>query len=79
MGFSTTSLCDDKGLNVVVYVLGIIFAVWVIYLGGAERLENTFLGYLEFGTFAYKTSFIKFSAWIGLLLCIGLLVSEVMG
>jgi hypothetical protein len=53
--------------------------VWIIYLGGAERLENTFIGYLEFGTFVEKANLIKFIAWIGLLLCIGFLSSEVIG
>jgi len=29
-----------------------IFCLWVIFLGGAERLENTLLGYFEFSVFA---------------------------
>ena len=37
----------------------ILFCLWVIFLGGAERLENTLLGYLEFGQLAEKAALIK--------------------
>lgn len=45
----------------------------MIFFRGAERLENTFLGYLEFGPGAEKASYIKFGAWIGIIGCIAIL------
>ena len=56
------------------YLLGIAFCVWVIFFGGAERLEDTLLGYLEFGPAAEKAFYIKFSAWLGIITCVVLLL-----
>ena len=51
------------------YLMGIAFCIWLIYFGGAERLESTLLGYLEFGAAAEKSLYIKLSAWVGLIIC----------
>lgn len=52
------------------WFLGIVFNIWIIFFGGAERLENTFLGYLEFGFVGEKAVYIKVFAWLSILGCI---------
>jgi len=44
----------------------IAFSIWVLFLGGASKLENTFLGYLSFGRYGDKQAFIKGLAWVAL-------------
>ena len=58
------------------YLIGIAFFVWVIFFGGAEKLENTLLGYLEFGPGAEKATYIRFGAWLGIISCIALIYIE---
>ncbi|GLP96643.1 hypothetical protein [Paraferrimonas sedimenticola] len=41
----------------IVFKLGI--CIWIVFFGGAERIENTFTGYLNFGQFADKARLIK--------------------
>ena len=53
--------------------IGIIFFIWVVFFGGAEKLENTLLGYFEFGVFALKASYIKAFAWLSLFVSVGFL------
>ena len=60
-----------------IYLLGIVFSIWVIFLGGAERLENTILGYFEFGIAGEKSIYIKVVAWIGLIGSVALFLSEI--
>ena len=44
-----------------------VFCIWVIYLGGAEWLENTVLGFMEFGYVgSQKASTIRFLAKVSL-------------
>ena len=50
--------------------------VWVIFLGGAEKLEDTFLGYFEFGESGSRAGYIKAISWIALLASIYLLATE---
>lgn len=50
------------------------FNVWIIFFGGAERLENTLLGYLGHGAVGEKAVYIKVFAWISLLFCVYQLV-----
>ena len=57
-------------------IVSFIFCIWVIYFNGAERLENTILGYFEFGELAEKTIYIKTSAWFGLVLILGLFIKD---
>lgn len=52
------------------YLVSMFFCIWVIFLGGAERLENTLLGYLEFGNAAEKVTYIKVCAWLALILSV---------
>jgi hypothetical protein len=53
-----------------------IICLWVIYFNGAERLENSILGYFEFGQIVEKSAYIKVAAWLGLILSIGFLISD---
>jgi hypothetical protein len=53
-----------------------IICLWVIFFNGAERLENSILGYFEFGQIAEKSAYIKVAAWLGLILSIGFLISD---
>jgi hypothetical protein len=53
-------------------MIGIAFCLWVIFFGGAEKLENTFVGYLEYGVFADSASMIRLAAWISLIAGIAL-------
>lgn len=39
-------------------------------------LENTVLAYFEFGPLGEKAAYIKVMAWLGLIICIGLLLFE---
>ena len=48
--------------------------IWVIFFGGADRLENIAAGYFEFGPFAERASYIKACAWLTLLLLTGVLL-----
>lgn len=45
-------------------LLYIAFPIWILFLGGAKRLESTFLGYVTHGVGDEKTIFIKIGAWI---------------
>jgi len=58
------------------YLIGIVFSVWVLFYGGAERLENTVFGYFEFGSAAEKAVLIKVVAVITLLTSLALLVYQ---
>lgn len=44
----------------------IVFYLWVIFLGGAERLQDTLIGYLEFDN-AYP-KYMRYAAWVSLIL-----------
>lgn len=60
-----------------VYTLfGILISIWLIFFEGAERIENTLLGYFEFGFIAEKADYIRVGAWIGLITSVVLIVSE---
>jgi len=54
-------------------LLMIGLSVWVIFMGGAERLEHTVLGYFEFGFFADKAQAIRILAWVSLIANVALL------
>jgi hypothetical protein len=56
--------------------LGAIFCVWVIFLGGASRLENSLVAYFEFGLVGSSASAIRVLAWAYLLLAGFFLISE---
>ncbi len=60
-----------------IFLLGIVFSIWVIFFGGAERLENTILGFFEFGIAGEKSIYIKVVAWIGLIGSVALFLSEI--
>ncbi len=43
-------------------IVYILIAIWIIFLGGAERMENTFFGYFTQGVAADKAIYIKIGA-----------------
>lgn len=45
-------------------------SIWILFFGGAEKLENSFLGYLGFGRYGDKFDFIKGLTWAALALFI---------
>jgi len=49
-------------------VVFIVSSVWILFFGGASKLENSFLGYFSFGRYGDKESFIKGLVWVGLAL-----------
>lgn len=51
--------------------------LWILFLGGDDKLENTFLGYLEFGAAGEKAWSIRMLAWISLVATIGLFLFDV--
>jgi hypothetical protein len=48
--------------------LSVLFCLWVIFLGGASRIENTLAGFFEFGLVGSSASAIRVLAWVYLLL-----------
>mgnify|MGYP003671884831 CR=1 FL=1 len=56
-----------SGLMSIFLILLVVLSIWVIFVGGAERLENTAAGYFEFGAIAEKGAYIKVAAWALLL------------
>lgn len=58
------------------YLIGIVISLWIIFWGGAKVLENTVVAYFEFGPLGEKAPYIKVMAWLGLIICIGLLLFE---
>jgi len=47
-------------------IIFIASSIWVLFFGGATKLENSFLGYFSFGRYGDKESFIKGIVWVGL-------------
>ncbi|MEO1148807.1 MAG: hypothetical protein AAFY26_24840 [Cyanobacteria bacterium J06638_22] len=60
------------------WLVGIAFNIWILFMGGAERLENSLAGYLEFGPAGEKATYIKVIAWVSLGGCVYGLVSSVL-
>lgn len=52
----------------IIDVIFIASCIWILFFGGASKLENTFLGYLSFGRYGDKDTFIKGLVWVGLAL-----------
>ena len=59
------------------FIIGILFCLWIIFFGGAAKLENSILGYFEFELAAQKEKFIKILAWAYLVVC-ALIISGVL-
>ncbi len=53
-------------MEIAFYILGILFNLWIIFLGGAEKIQDTLVGYFEFGIFADNPNCIRALAWLGL-------------
>ena len=45
-------------------LISIAIPIWIIFFGGAEKIENTFVGYLTHGVFGEKGIYIKVVAWM---------------
>jgi len=54
----------------VLYITGLAFFIWVLFFGGAQRLENSVIGYLEFGPAGEMAVYIRLLAWVGLIGCV---------
>jgi len=53
-------------MEIALLILSILFNLWIIFLGGAEKVQNTLIGYFEFGIFAENSNYIRVLAWFGL-------------
>jgi hypothetical protein len=47
-------------------VIFIASSFWILFLGGAAKLENSFMGFFSFGRYGDKESFIKGLVWVSL-------------
>ena len=45
-------------------LISIAIPIWIIFFGGAEKIENTFVGYLTQGVVGEKAIYIKVFAWM---------------
>lgn len=48
--------------------LGVLISIWVAFLGGDRRLENSLFGYFEFGQFAERATLLRALAIIYLVI-----------
>lgn len=55
-------------------ILSILFFIWIIFMGGAEKIQDTLFGFLEFGNFSDNPTYIRVVAWFGLVISIILLL-----
>ena len=55
-------------MEIAFLVLDILFTLWVVFLGGAEKIQDTLVGYFEFGMFADNPNHIRALAAIGLVI-----------
>lgn len=63
----------------ILYIASIAFLLWIIFFNGAKRIENTLLGYFEYGREAENANYIRIFAWACLTLLVGLLFVELIG
>lgn len=54
-------------MEILLFLVFSAFNLWVIFGGGAERLQNTLFAYLEFGFFADNPQYIRAMAWFSLI------------
>jgi hypothetical protein len=57
-------------MEMALFVISILFNLWVIFLGGAEKIQDTLVGYFEFGIFADNPNYIRILAWFGLVVAV---------
>jgi len=65
-----------NGVNLIFYIICVTISLWLIFFGGAERIQNTLLGYFEFGPAAENTIYIRALAWMSLIFFGGLLIQR---
>jgi hypothetical protein len=53
-------------LDIALILICILFNLWIIFLGGAQKIQDSLLGYFEFGVFADNASYIRVLGWFGL-------------
>lgn len=49
-------------------IIFIIFCIWILFFGGAQKLEDTLLGFIEFGRFGSSSFYIKLATCLALIL-----------
>lgn len=55
-----SQITESRGKNTMILnILLITFIFWVLFFGGAEKIENSFVAYLGFGRFGEKSGLIK--------------------
>ncbi|MAY34604.1 MAG: hypothetical protein CMN84_00745 [Spongiibacteraceae bacterium] len=59
------------------YIGCIAISVWLLFFGGAEKLEQTVVGYFDFGNIADKALYIRISAWASIFLCVVFLLNDI--
>lgn len=57
-------------MEIAFLVISILFNLWVIAPGGAEKIQDTLVGYFEFGIFADNPNYIRLLASIGLVVTV---------
>lgn len=58
------------------WIISLLICLWIIFFNGAKVLENTVLGYFEFGPLGGKSQYIEILAWFGVVVSVWLLVEE---
>lgn len=48
--------------------INIALCIWILFFGGADKVENTLFGYLEYGLPGEKAWAIRAMAWLSLVL-----------
>lgn len=61
----------------IVNLITIVVCIWIVFFNGSEKLENTVLGYFEFGQLAEKTVFIKILAGLTILATLGFMAKGI--
>lgn len=61
------------------YLITVAFLVWIVFLGGAERIENSVVAYFEFGLLGEKAVYIRAVAAIALLGMVLMLGADLLG
>lgn len=49
------------------YGFSLLVSVWILFLGGDKKIENTVLGYFEFGQLGEKSPYIRLAAAVNLI------------
>jgi hypothetical protein len=50
-------------MEIIISIVNVIYCLWVIFWDGAEKMTNTYFGYLDFGL-ANSPEGIRLVAWL---------------